>query len=266
MNRMDDAQSQQLIAEGLTLEGTQALSSGAAAEAIQLLLQASLHYKESWRILDELEASVPPVWLIQTAVTCRLCANHLAAHGNLAQAAALYQEAVDAYTRMDSPSPDAHACAQELLECLQKIRERPESRLDLMITSLIRKCQALTFQPDKFQEQAVLCAHIASLYCKNDNYEEGVDYYEEAARLYSQIQESHPSRLDEADCLRRAAECLSIHLNNCEAAEQHYRSAMNIYSLYEAEQDGGKPLLSLCIHAINEMKKNQNKVGEYTTL
>ncbi len=146
---MSDADTQQHEASRLAAEADRLDTAGARREALSLLWQAVLRYAEVERLMSEAEEPIPLPWQSDRAQACRLCAEWLADSDAHAEAANVYQEAVDLYGSMPGQEAEQEArhCARQALASIAALRSRPYDRLYLLIAHHERQQQQLALRP-----------------------------------------------------------------------------------------------------------------------
>jgi tetratricopeptide (TPR) repeat protein len=189
------------------------------------------------------------------ATACTLCGDYLVEAEQYAEAANIYQEAVDQYSRLTSEEAevDARRTAHKLLDCVALLRARPYDRLNLLIAQYEHRQRQFAAQPRHESQQAECAAHIARILARRERYEQSVERYCEALRLFSSAEMEPGVYLAIAECNHRIAGLFAYRLNDSVQAVSHYRIAAGLYAEYEPYVYGKQEALELCERAITEL-------------
>ena len=203
------------------------------------------------------EIAKSPLHRENRADACQFYADCLTEREEHAEAANVYQEAVDLYSLLDTPRGEAQAqlCARKILAGVAALRSRPHERLYLLIAHYERQQQQLSLQKDTEREQAALVVHIARIFQRRERYQEAVTRYREALQLYLLAAQTQETLLDCAECLHRIANLLDRYLNDPAAAIRHYREAIALYAAHEPVVHGRQAGRDLCVRALRLLEQ-----------
>jgi len=193
------------------------------------------------------------LWRLRAAA-CRLCGDYLVEAGHVPEAAAVYQEAVDLYHRIGDPQAqqEARACAHQVVEMVDSLREQPQTRLYLLIAHYERRQRQVALDPGTEQIQAELSVQIARVFERRERYAEAIERYREALELYARAEQTPEVLLGCAECHHRLATVLSISRRGLPEAAEHYRQAISLYTLHEPSVFGVQSSRAYCQRALQE--------------
>jgi tetratricopeptide (TPR) repeat protein len=219
--------------------------------AIELMREAAVLYAAS----DSAAVQESDARVLSRAMACRLCGDYLVEDEQYAEAANIYQEAVDQYSRLNSEEAevDARRCARKLLDCIALLRARPFDRLNLLIAQYEHKQRQYAAQPEQEAQQAECAAHIARILARRERYEQSVERYREALDLYERAGGEPEVQLAIAECHHRMAGLLAYRLNKKLDALAHYHKAVVLYAEHEPYVYGSQQARELCERAVSEL-------------
>lgn len=230
---------------------------GRLDEAIELMREATVLFAAA----DSAAASDSEERVLSRSTACRLCGDYLAERGDFAEAANIYQEAVDQYSRLDSELAEetGRGCARKILDCIQHLRLQPRERLNLLIAQYEHRQRQFAAQPGHEKQQAECVVHIAQILQRRERYEQAVRRYREAVELFESAGASPDMRLAVAECHHRIGGLLCHRLNDDGLALFHFREAVKLYSEHEPYVYGKQEARSLCERAIREIEGDFGK-------
>ena len=251
---MSDVNSQARQAEDLVMRGLRQHEIGNLAQAIAFMRQAVLLYAVCASTLPS--PGLPPALRRKRADACRWCGDFLFENESFAEAANIFQEAVDHYAQLEGEEADqaARRCAQQILVCVQQLKTRPYDRLHLLIAPYEHSRQQYALTPNSEWEQAGCVAHIARILHRRERYQEAVERYQEALTLYQKVPVSPVVGMACAECHHRLGTLLAYRLHNLLEATLHFREAITLYAEYEPYVYGIQEAYSLCQQALTEIE------------
>ena len=144
------------------LAGRQCRQRGNDEEAVETLRRAVLLYAAA-DTGEECESEPARALCRERADACQELGDCLSALEQFAEAANIYQEATDLYTRLDSEEAEqqSRACARKAVQTVSALRARPWERLQLLIAHHERALRQLALEPNSEALQAERTMHIA---------------------------------------------------------------------------------------------------------
>jgi len=249
---MSEANKPHEKAAELVAEASRRHAAGAAQAALDALRQAVLLYASEGEEADT-------TLLRQRADACALYGDYLTEAEEYANAANVYQEATDLYSRLEEAEEEAQRTARKILLVIAALQARPQERLYLLIARYERMQQQLALQPGTEHEQADCVAHIGHIFQRRERYPEAVARYGEALTLYTQAPQSPESGLALAETHHRMAGLFANYLEEPNVAIRHYRKAIALYAEYEPVIYGRQAACDLCRRALAEIENWRNE-------
>lgn len=227
-------------------------STGRLDAAINLMREAAVLFAAA----DSAAAHESDTRVQSRAMACRLCGDYLSEGEQYAEAANIYQEAVDQYSRLSSEEAEVEArrCARKLLDCIAMLRARPHDRLNLLIAQYEHRQRQYAAQPGHERQQAECAAHIGRILARGERYELSVERYREAIELFRQADLEPRVYMAVAECNHWIAGLFAYRLNDTAQALHHYRKALALYAEHEPYVYGKQEARELCSRAIQEME------------
>lgn len=251
---MSELNPQMRQAEDLVMRALRHHEIGHLPEAVTLMRQAVLLYSVRSSTQDSPES------IRNHADACRWCGDFLLESESYAEAANIFQQAVDHYARLEGEEADqaAHRCAQQILLCVHQLKSRPYERLHLLIAPYEHRRRQFALTPNTEWEQAECVVHIARILHRRERFEEAVERYQEALTLYRQIPSDPVVGMARAECHHRLGTLLAYRLHDLLEATQHYREAIILYAEYEPFVYGIQEAHSLCQQALADIERRLN--------
>jgi tetratricopeptide (TPR) repeat protein len=189
------------------------------------------------------------------ADACRRYAEALAADGQHAEAANIFQEATDLYGLLEGSEAQqlAGESARSLLASLAALRAQPSDRLQLLIAHHERIQQQLALTAGTEKEQAACAMHIARIYQRRDRPAESAQRYREALELLNGIDSDPESELTRAECHHRLGTLFAERLREPYEAIRHYRAALDLYHTHEPPVYGVQSSYEFCRSALSRL-------------
>jgi tetratricopeptide (TPR) repeat protein len=190
------------------------------------------------------------------AEVCRLLADTLMEDGRVPAAMQAYQEAADAYGRLNAEA-EAHDCAQRILAGVRMLRRDPTQRLDLLIARHDRELRQLAETPGTEGERADRTFHMGTVLHRRDRFHGAEIRYRASLDLYRQAPETE---LKQAACHQRLADLYHHELENDERAAEHYREAIRLYGEFEPLSEGHQMNRELCEWLLAALSSNDPSI------
>ncbi len=275
---MRNAKAQQEQAARYEAEAIRLYDAGTIAEAIKALRQAVLHYAAAMEEGATVESaavptpqpahSAPPEALIRArADACQRFGDYLTEAGEHPEAANIYQEAVDLYTRLGGPEAEQQAriCARKILANVTALRSQPHERLYLLVAHYERRQQQFALEPGTEVQQAECSVHIARIFQRRERPEEAIARYRQALQFYTQATLTPDVQLARAECHHRIATLLAYALHDLTGAVHHFQEAIALYAVYELPVYEVQPALALCKRSLAEVESRLRREGGQNT-
>ena len=231
--------------------------------ALPLLQKAMLLYAEAYR-LALAEQEVSTVLTRARADACRRYGEALARQSRHAEAANVFQEAVDLYGELISKDAQelARECARMALTSIKALDSQPHNRLYLLIAHHERQRQQLALQSGTMAQQGDCSLHIAQIFLRRNRPNEAYDRYLEALELYRQAETSDAVCLAQADCHHHLgdllADVLPYDADHHASAVEHYTLAIALCRQYESAVDGKQEQAEKYQQALNRLQARRN--------
>jgi tetratricopeptide (TPR) repeat protein len=163
----------------------------------------------------------------ELAGASRRLADILAEEGRWPEAMQAYQEATDAFGRLDGHEEDAAECARRVSEGVHALRTRPQDRLYLLTARYERELRNLEAQPGTEKEQGDCVHHIATILHRCGRHRDAAARYEEALALYGRAASAN---LELAHTSKRLGDLFFGPLEDEVLAFRYYRRAERGFS------------------------------------
>ncbi len=248
---MTDKSRDELIAQEHADNALIEYEAGRLESAIDLMREAVILFASA----DSAVARPSDDRVLSRAVACRLCGDFLVEGDQYPEAANIYQQAVNQYSRLKTEEAEvwARRCAGKLLDCVAMLKTRPLERLNLLIARYEHIQRQYAAQPLRERQQAECAAHIARILARRERYEQSADRYQEALELYAGAPQEPEVNLAIAECHHRLAGLLAYRLNRKLEAIAHYRQAISLYSEHEPYVYNRQQSRDLCERAVKEL-------------
>lgn len=184
-----------------------------------------------------------PAAIRARADCCRLLAQILMDEDRVPEAMQAYQEAVDAYGRLEDGEGPARECAQQIVAGVRGLYRRPEERLNLLVARYDRELRQLAVQAGTELERAEMLLQLGTILQRRDRFAAARERYEAALALFG-AGEDAPMR--QALCHFRLAGLYHHELPNADLARAHYSAAIRLFTLHEPVSEGEQPNRVLC--------------------
>ena len=230
-------------------------ASGRLDSAVELVREAVVLYAAADSAAFEENAKRT----LARADVCRICGAYLAEQEQYAEAANIYQQAVDQYSRLNSEEAEesARRCAGKLLECIELLKARPYDRLNLLIAQYEQRQRVFAAQPGHVVQEAECAAHIARILQRRERYEQSLLRYREALELYKKTSQEPEVQLAIAECHHRMGGLLAYRLSDRMQARRHFAEAVRIYAQHEPFVYGVQESRALCERALAELEAEE---------
>jgi hypothetical protein len=224
---------------------------GTLETAVQLMRDSAVQYA----LADAETTEVSVERVLARAVACRMSGDYLFEAEEFAQAANLYQEAVDQYARLAGEEAEAavRKCAALVLECIDQLRSRPYERLHLLIAQYELRQRQYEALGGHEKQQGECAAHIARILQRRERYEESVVRYREALELFSSCDADPDAMMAAAECHHRMASMLEYRLFDSHGAIEHLNCAIELYGQFEPYLYGRQQAKSQCVRILREI-------------
>lgn len=252
---MNEHSSNKKDADRLVERAKQFHTSGDIAIAIESLREATALYAAK-----DTAATIESVSIIVSrAGACRLCGEYLFETGAFAEAANMFQEAVNQYSRLDSEEAEGivRRLAHRVIECVDVLKSRPGERLHLLIAQYEHRQLQYAALPSHEYEQAQCAEHIARILHRRERPDEAVARYSEAIRLYTSANELPNTMLRIAECHERVGNILSNRPGASDRAKYHFKEAIVLYKLFEPKVSGETVRFERCKTNLNHLEASR---------
>ena len=237
-------------------------ANGEASAGLALLRQAVVRYAAAMETYSSPDgngavaiANAPESLRLARAETCREFGNRLWEAGEYAEAASIYQEAVDSYAQEADPASEetVRFCARRVLDCLTALRDHPQERLSMLIGRYERQSLRLALDAGTEAAQGTCRVEIARIFARRARPQEAVSAYLDALALYERAEATEENLLAQAECHHRLGGLLARFLHDKVGAARHYQAAISLYAAHEPFVYGVQSSLALCQQALKEV-------------
>lgn len=232
------------LAEGLAWRETARAAGGRGDRAMEM--DALRHSVAHFALAVEEDGTA----VGELAGASRRLADILAEEGRWPEAMQAYQEATDAYGRMDGHDEDAAECARRVSEGVRALRRRPADRLYLLTARYERELRSLEVQPGTKKEQGDCVHHIANILHRRGRHRDAATRYEDALVLYAGVENAG---LERARAAKRLGDLYFGPLEDEVLAFRYYRRAERGFSLEDDLSESDWLALEECTRRLREL-------------
>ena len=194
---------------------------------------------------------------LERSAACRFLGDLLLQIERFAEAANIYQQAIDQFARIDSEEAEASSryCAGRILDCITNLRSRPTERLELLIERYELQLKLLATRSGTEREQAECSTHMARIYQRRARYPQAVAKYLEALRMYDRVERNQTVSVAIAECHHRLGNLFALRLDEAKQAIPHLKEAIALYAENEEVIYGEKQALNLCMRTLTGLEE-----------
>jgi tetratricopeptide (TPR) repeat protein len=236
------------LAEGLAWR-ERAQTAGDRAAETDALRQSVAHFALA---VEEDESAVA-----ELAGASRRLADILADDDQWPEAMQAYQEATDAFGRMEGHEEDAASCARRIQDGVRALRYRPAERLLLLTARYERELRSLEVQPGTEKQQGACVHHIATILHRCGRHRDAALRYEEAIRLFDRAEEAG---LEHARTAKRLGDLYFGPLEDEVLAFRYYRRAERGFSLEEELSESDWLAQDECKRRLRELATDLSEI------